>query len=272
MFNELVKKNLFKVKKIKIRDQFIQGVVLPFFDHYNSRFDDGRVVFLTNNGTRYEFGIERYEIMTTKVTNEKLKKVYDNIILEEKKKYKLYLEIIKLKESQKKVELQINKIDDKTKKLSNDIIKAQGFICECDFRNILHKEINGLNNDYIIDVDINSKKIININLRKNVELERWVKASEYDFLYEEYDGNILAVDDLENSRHLKSLSDKYFNKINVKKIGNYTIDGKLEPYVGDKRTLYLMHIIDMNLKKGIELKKENIKDIMKLIGDFVKII
>lgn len=272
MFTGEIKKNLFKVKKVKINGEEIQGVVAPLFNSYRCEFKCNEFKFITGNRC-YELHSSYYPIKTTKVGNEKLKKIYEDIIVEEKKGYKLYLDIIKLEEQKKKISDKVHKSYSKTQLLMNKVVKVQGFITKDEFFTQFKDIINKTYKGYTLEFDIKSNKLVDIKLSKEVELGRWIKEHEYDFLFEEYDSTLHVNHDyLRKSESMKAIIKEHFRTIADKKIDKYNISQYYDAGIGDKRTLYVEHNVNIAIKKPIELKKSNMKEIKDIVREFIKVL
>lgn len=259
----------FKVKKIEREDGVYTGIILPHFEKRSFNWADNElstsmVDFLTLTGEMITFR-EGAKFQNTRITDKKVKEIVDKIINIAKEDYKLKVKMIELnkegdalcKSSRKKGEEILAGI--------SEVIKTQGFLTAREF---IDKMDSIITSSYSIDYTISNNKLMKIKLEKEHDLGRWIRDGQYSFLYIEYDDNVCVSDNYQNNKQLKELKSKYFKKLTINKVCGYNITEDFYPQGGgDKRSAGLYQEFEVDLKKGIDLKKENLPTIAQIFRE-----
>lgn len=259
----------FKVKKVNLRGITYTGIVLPYFENkswdcINLELSTNKVCFLTFGGEKFNL-LKDIDFQTTRITDKKLKELIDNIINVAKEDYKIKMKIIELCNESRLLQNSSNKKSEDIDNKINQIIKHNGFIDREEFI----KEVNEhINISYDINYVISDNKILKIEIKKVHDLGNWIKEGQYSFLYIEYDDNICVCDEIENDKQLKDIKSKYFKNLMTNKISGYSISENFYPQGGgDKRSACVCQEFEIDLKSGIELKKENVEKLVNIFRE-----
>lgn len=294
--NQLVKKNLFKVKKVVFTekgryggysegDAFV-GVVIPCFDNTYNRFEENRISLLTLEGEKLNFRVESIGFETTRIMDKNVKEKLDKIVEFSKEVHKSQIEKVKFYEDFKKKE---QKLKDKTKKQSdsmeklvNQLKKAQGFLTTEETIKAINKFLPeelyqdtwskefykcSLSKDKQLIIRFGKNMITYAQIENDIELGRWCEPEQYDFVYEEYD-RTLHTSNLDNSEDFEKLKKKYFKSFKESVLEKANVSMRYSAGVGDKNTLIIGQ--DFVCDLGIELKKDNLKEITKRLKSLLK--
>ena len=206
---ELIKKNLFKVKKISIKtiksiklngdaeyivDNVGVGILVPAFNSYSSKFEEDRVQVLTIDGRSIDVKQKSVVLDNTRIMDAKVKEKLNNVIAEAKKIYEQQKKLVKHQEEYEKIKKslkeKLNKSQDSLSKSFTQLKKVRGF----------------LSNEEVI-------KYLNKNLGKKLNKE---------FEQSSYSENKFTITLLSNNNYGGSYNRKilelYFNKDSVSMI------------------------------------------------------
>lgn len=279
-------KNLyFKVKKIELKEGGSRiGVLVPLLnDNSNTwfnpsvSFDDKKLKAILSDGTTMIVSANSNAIKTTRITDENIKKIIEEIVETAKKNYKVEAEFEKsfndyikktkeFKEMQKNIE---GSLIDSTKKLA----KASGFVDGAEFLKVLNTKIKGASNGYSITLDTVGAIVKGFKLEKIYELGRWLDESSYDFIYVEYDDNVCILENLEKSKDFNDIKRKNFSDIKDCNVNGATLKSIYGAEGGgDKRSACAYHTIKVTFPKSLEKTSENISKIADTINATLKLL
>lgn len=318
----LIKKNLFKVKKIVLDKDYrydgfkngdsLIGIIVPYFNTRSKIFEESYFSILTIDGKQINLKCDNIEIENTRIMDNKVREYLDKAIDIAKETYKLQKEEAKfyeeLKKKQEAMERKILKQNEAMDKTLNQIRKARGFLTISEVVNSLNKVLSKeLEQDYQCDnvfkLNLNTSNKVNLtfkdttrtylnlhtNVNKNTRLEvifkdtiitcfkidtsvevtKWCKAEDYDFIYEEYD-RTYNIGELDDSEDFKKLKSKYFKKYNNTELSKAKAIEYFDAEIGDKDYLYIFHTLRSDL--NIECKKENLKEITNRLNSLLKLL
>lgn len=155
---------------------------------------------------------------------------------------------------------------------TSDVIKALNKVLSGELKEAYwHKDTFDLNlgRDTKLEVRFNNTKIINFRLEKEIEITKWCRADDYDFIYEEYDRSY-HVSDLDNSEDFKKLKTRYFKKYTKAELTKAKAEEHFGAGVGDKDYLTISHTLYSDL--NLECKKENMKEITNRLKSLLKLL
>lgn len=294
----LIKKNLFKTKKVVSTDEYryanfkkgesLVGVLVPYFDENRNMFDELYVSVLTLDGKKINLRNDKIKIENTRIMDSKVKEYLDKLINLSKEIHKSQKERAKFYEDLKKKEQALKnkalKQSESINKLFNQIKKAQGFVTTQDvikaLNKVLPKELEKsywnenlfearLSRDITFEVRFNSTEIIDFKLGKEIEVTKWCKAEDYDFIYEEYDRSY-HVGDIDDSKDFKKLKSKYFKKYTKTELNKAKVEECFDACIGDKDYLIISHTLRSDL--NLECRKENMKEITNRLKSLLKLL
>lgn len=158
---ELIKKNLFKVKKIAIKkiksiklngnkeyeiDNIGVGILVPVFNDYSSKFETNRVQVLTIDGRSINVHQNSIVIENTRIMDVKVKEKLNNVISEAKKIYEQQKKLVKHQEEYERVKEslkeRLNKSQEGLNKSFNQLKKTRGFLSNEEVVKYLNKKLN----------------------------------------------------------------------------------------------------------------------------------
>lgn len=269
-----------KVKKVisKNRDktqEVYQGIIMPFWDDRRLDFMDDYICVYTMEGQIISFNINFVTVENTRITDKKIKEKLDNLIEELKEEYKLRLEIVKIRTDYQTKLVKINNKaitkKDKIVKRIEDVLKVQGFISQSKFEENLLSKIH-VPFDYSINFRFKGTKILSATLIKEVDLGRYLTNNDYDFIWNEYDNNVMIYhDDIPTSKDYAKIKQKHFKPVNITKLNKFEVFEEFDANGGgDKGSADAYHKIILIFNKGLELKKENIKEVEDCIKELIK--
>lgn len=279
---DLFKDLALKVKKVvvesnrngKLYRSEYQGVIVPKWNDYNDFYYKDEFILYTIDGEQKEFRLNWVKIENTRIMDKKVKDKLDKFIEVLKEEYKLRLEIVKLKEEYKskvdKLNQKINKKKNNKEKSFNDIVKAQGLIPQDVFEEEFLKLVKEPYN-YSIYLNFNGSKLLGITLEKEVDLGRWLTNSDYDFIWNEYDNTVMIYhEDIPKSKDYQKIIKKYFKPVKISKLDKFKVEESFDACGGgDKGSADAYHKINLSFDKGIDVKKENIKEVAKYMKQLI---
>lgn len=279
-------KNLyFKVKKIELKEGGSRiGVLVPLLnDNSNTwfnpsvSFDDKKLKAILSDGTTMIVSADSNAIKATRITDENIKKIIDEIVETAKKNYKVEAEFEKsfneyikktkeFKEMQKTIEGSL--IDS-----SNKLAKASGFINGEEFLKTLNSKLSGASKGYSITLDTVGAIVKGFKLEKIYELGHWLNEGSYDFIYLEYDDNVCILENLEKSKDFNDIKRKNFSDIKDCNVNGATLKSIYGAEGGgDKRSACAYHTIKVTFPKSLEKTSENISKIADTINATLKLL
>lgn len=303
---ELIKKNLFKVKKISIKNPTYKAngeteyelrnigiaILVPAFNTYNSTFKEDRVIALTIDGSSIDIYQDYVVIENTRIMDSRVKEKLDNVIGEAKKIYEQQKKLVKHQKEYEKVKKslteKLNKNEEDLNKSFVQLKKSRGFLSNDEVIKHLNKKLNKnlkecsySKNKFTFTISsdeyrgVCTHQILDISFNKDsiseVRITKGVDfgkwtADDYDFVFEEYD-RTLHVLDLKDSSDFKKIKAEYFKSNTEASLKKAKAEEYFGASVGDKDSLEAHHIVCSKL--NLECKKENLKEIESRINSLL---
>lgn len=273
MKNKEIKKIMFKVKKVRIAGEEVQGIVYPLLNEYLKipNFDEETVNFKTLDGRTLRLDITE-EFKNTKITNPNVKAKVELAIENLKDMYKKQKRIISLSQEIDSLLKNTEKSSNKVTKMINESILISGKIPQKDFKSAIEKEkfktrkSNVYSNVYLLS---QGTKVTGITLEQEAQIGKYLHEGAYNFLYEEYDGSLFISDDFIESSDFKDILTKNMYCLPKDfKIDGCTIKEYDDAEIGDKNILWVSHYFKIEFKKAREFDKETLKLLKSIIKKF----
>lgn len=277
MLKKEIKKVVFKVKKVKVNEEEVQGIVYPIFkkDYFKEvpYFDDNVVMLKTLDGRELEIRFKEDIFKQTKISNANIKLKIELAIENLKEIYKKQLKIITLQENIKSMNKEIENLKETSDRRILESVVLSGKIPQEQFLSeIKNEKVRTKYQDMnsYVSVISNGNKITGIRIEQEKEAQKYANEGSYDFLFEEYDGNLFVDDELlEDSKDLKKIIKENMLTLGKSfKINGCILEESDEAEVGDKRTVYVSHIIKVKFKKEREFNQESLDYIKSIIKKF----
>lgn len=259
---------LFKVKKMVVEtrdgktEQYV-GFLIP--KTYRGDILSNKYEFVEINGSRVDINhyyMANVQFKATKIMNENVREALKKMINKEKERYKLSLQVQALKE-------QIDGIIEDTSIIHHSIPAFMGLMTQAEFKIYL----GGLSTNtkgYVLELQTSGGRLTKFSMEKEVVLGKYVRAGEYSFIDEEYDGYLVPADiDLGKNEQFVKLKNEHFNEYGSKVVEKQALCERFEVNVGDKRTVWIAHTIEVVLTKPLDLTKENAKYIASLMEEIL---
>lgn len=257
---------LFKVKKMVVEtragktEQYI-GFLVP--KTYRGDIFSDKYEFVEINGSKIDINhyyMANVQFKATKIMNENVREALKKMINKEKEKYKLSLQVQVLKE-------QIDGIVEEMSIVHHSIPGFMGLMTQAEFGDYLRTLIRKAKG-YSFRLQTSGGQLAKFSIEKEVMLGKYVRAGEYSFIDEEYDGYLVPADiDLGKNEQFVKLKNEHFNEYGSKVVEKQALCERFEVNVGDKRTVWIMHTIEVVLTKPLDLTKENAKYIASLMAE-----
>lgn len=305
---ELIKKNLFKVKKIAIKkiksiklngnkeyeiDNIGVGILVPVFNDYSSKFETNRVQVLTIDGRSINVHQDSIVIENTRIMDAKVKEKLNNVISEAKKIYEQQKKLVKHQEEYEKIKKTLKEKLDKSKeclnKSFNQLKKTRGFLSNEEVVKYLNKKLNkeftqeGYSKDNFEVTLLNSKQG-NVRIRKVLELYfkkdsisniRLIKVVDFGTrcathfdFVHQECDRTLYVGNLEDSSDFKKIKSKYFKHNNTSTVLKKA-KAKEDFDAGVGDKDSLEAYHIVSSELNLECKKENLKELENRINSLL---
>lgn len=279
-------KNLyFKVKKIELKEGGYRiGVLVPLLNDRSSdwfkptvSFDENKLKAILSDGNSMIVSADSKAIKSTRITDEKIKKIIDEIIEISKENYKNELEYeksfnnyIKIKSKFKEKETSIN---NSIQEISNKWAESSGYIDGNTFLTKLNTMIKPISKGYSITLNSIGSIVTGFKLEKVHQLGKWLEDDSYDFIYLEYDDNVCVSEYLDKSKDFQNIKNKYFSNVKNCKVNGATLTSIYDAEGGgDKRSACAYHIIKVAFSKNLEKTTENLSKIADTINATLKLL
>lgn len=280
-----IKDLYFKVKKIEVMSGVSRiGVLAPIFEDNSQRwmnptvsFNETKLNAILSDGTSMIVSAGSKTLKNTRITDEKTKGIIDEIIEIEKKKYKNNLYFIKaFNDYHKAIELYNNtktSLNNSSTIASTKWAKDSGYLEGENFLREINNLIKNPTKGYSIELTTVGSLVTGFKLEKEHDLGKWLNNGSYDFIYLEYDDNVMIDENIEDSKDFKEIKRKYFSDVKSGKVNgatlvsNYDADGG-----GDKRSAVAYHTITIDFPKHIEKTSENLAKIADTINATLKLL
>lgn len=280
-----IKDLYFKVKKIELKEGGTRiGVLVPLLndrsnDWFNPTvsFDEIKLKAILSDGNSMIISAGSKSMKNTRITDEKTKKIIDEIIETAKKGYKNELEFEKAFNDYRK---KLNKFKEKEtsinnsfRKISNKWTKNSGYIDSNTFLEKINKMITLSTKGYSITLNTIGSIVTGFKLEKVHDLGKWLKDGSYDFVYLEYDDNVCILENLEKSKDFQNIKNKYFSNVKDCKVNGATLTSVYDAEGGgDKRSASAYHTIKVTFPKHLEKRSENLSKIADTINATLKLL
>lgn len=307
---ELIKKNLFKVKKITIKrvksiklngdaEYIINnvgvGIIVPAFNNYRAKFEENRVEVLTIDGRSMEVHEECIILDNTRIMDAKVKEKLNNVIAGAKKIYEQQKKLVKHQEEYERIKEslkeKLSKNQEGLNKSFTQLKKARGFLSNGDVVKYLNKKLNKefkqdwySKDNFKMTVYSSSSgntytcKVLELSFYKDyISSIRVVKDIDFGkWCANHYDfvyeeyDRTLHVGDLEDSSDFNKIKSKYFKHNTSTVLKKAKAEERFDAGVGDKDSLGVSHIVSSEL--NLECKKENLKELENRINSLLVLV
>lgn len=261
-----MEKHFFKVRRLigyAGKDEIL-GIVVPnvHVNGYPEKLCYTTDFYTLDNQIFKNIELDRFlDTKSVRITNKDLKEKINTFVAEAKKAFNIKK---RYSEEQIKFLTQTREIKTRLTDVQKSFVEVQGFMSKFDF---LKQFAMDSVDDYVFGWEFDVLKIKALTLTKEYFLGKYLNEDAYDFLYEEYDGELMSYDDMiekDESEDFRRIKRENFKKVSTNKMGNHTIVEEFYVNTGDKRSAYIDHRVSLYLENPIELKESNIDDVKAL--------
>lgn len=291
MVNEIIKKSLFKVKKVVIYEKDWQdnilgveekvGILIPKYYSISKKFSNDSVQMITLTGEILTLENEDIAIKNTRITDVKLKNALDKVIEWAKNNYKLQKETVVLYEKYMQKEKEINDSKGSELDIFNELKIAQDYLTN----NEVIDELNSIaTNGQQFESDNDSDTYYRMTIRNDRKMYEGIfvilKHSSivnihYFKCIETYDNVCKFVDEpneyLETNKDFQVFKSKNFRNIDKSKLKSIEGEEQFFKRWGDKGHVDICHRVDLDLNlecngKNIEEIKNKFKALLEILS------